>query len=275
MQTQIVYEDEAVLVIRKPAGLATESAGIGQKDVVSELKNYVAKKNPGKMPYLGIVHRLDQPVEGLLVFAKTKKAAEDLTTQLGKGTLKKEYLAVVCGKVPENTGRLVDYLIKVNGMAVVKDAADAQIKDAADAQIKDAADAQIKDAADAQVKDAADVQVKDAADARVKQAAYPQAKKAVLTYTKKAETEKFTLLAVQIETGRFHQIRAQLSHAGFPILGDEKYGSEESKELSREKKIRFTALCAASLSFRHPVTGKTMAFTQTPQNPAFADFVIE
>ncbi len=259
MQTQIVYEDEAVLVIRKPAGLATESAGIGQKDVVSELKNYVAKKNPGKMPYLGIVHRLDQPVEGLLVFAKTKKAAEDLTTQLGKGTLKKEYLAVVCGKVSENTGRLVDYLIKVNGMAVVKDAADAQIKDAADAQVKDAAD----------------VQVKDAADARVKQAAYPQAKKAVLTYTKKAETEKFTLLAVQIENGRFHQIRAQLSHAGFPILGDEKYSSEESKELSREKKIRFTALCAASLSFRHPVTGKTMAFTQTPQNPAFADFVIE
>ena len=235
MQTQIVYEDEAVLVIRKPAGLATESAGIGQKDVVSELKNYVAKKNPGKMPYLGIVHRLDQPVEGLLVFAKTKKAAENLTAQLGKGMLKKEYLAVVCGKVPENTGRLVDYLIKVNGMAVVKDAADAQVKQAAD----------------------------------------PQAKKAVLTYTKKAETGRLTLLAVQIETGRFHQIRAQLSHAGFPILGDEKYGSEESKELSREKKIRFTALCAASLSFRHPVTGKTMAFTQTPQNPAFADFAIE
>lgn len=243
MQTQIVYEDEAVLVIRKPAGLATESAGIGQKDVVSELKNYVAKKNPGKMPYLGIVHRLDQPVEGLLVFAKTKKAAENLTAQLGKGMLKKEYLAVVCGKVPENTGRLVDYLAKEKGMAVVKNAADAKTEKDVDAQAEKAAD--------------------------------PQAKKAVLTYTKKAETEKFTLLAVQIETGRFHQIRAQLSHAGFPILGDEKYGSEESKELSREKKIRFTALCAASLSFRHPVTGKTMAFTQTPQNPAFADFVIE
>lgn len=251
MQTQIVYEDEAVLVIRKPAGLATESAGIGRKDVVSELKNYVAKKNPGKMPYLGIVHRIDQPVEGLLVFAKTKKAAEDLTTQLGKGTLKKEYLAVVCGKVPENTGRLVDYLAKEKGMAVVKNAADAKTEKDVDAQVKDAADAQVKQAAD------------------------PQAKKAVLTYTKKAETGRLTLLAVQIETGRFHQIRAQLSHAGFPILGDEKYGSEESKELSREKKIRFTALCAASLSFRHPVTGKTMAFTQTPQNPAFADFAIE
>lgn len=243
MQTQIVYEDEAVLVIRKPAGLATESAGIGQKDVVSELKNYVAKKNPGKMPYLGVVHRLDQPVEGLLVFAKTKKAAENLTAQLGKGTLKKEYLAVVCGKVPENTGRLVDYLAKEKGMAVVKDAADAQAKKDADVQSEKAAD--------------------------------PQAKKAVLTYMKKAETGSLTLLAVQIETGRFHQIRAQLSHTGFPILGDEKYGSEESKELSREKKIRFTALCAASLSFRHPVTGKVMAFTQAPQNPAFAEFVIE
>lgn len=251
MQTQIVYEDEAVLVIRKPAGLATESAGIGRKDVVSELKNYVAKKNPGKMPYLGIVHRLDQPVEGLLVFAKTKKAAENLTAQLGKGTLKKEYLAVVCGKVPENTGRLVDYLAKEKGMAVVKNAADAKTEKDVDAQTEKDVDAQAGKAAD------------------------PQAKKAVLTYTKKAETEKFTLLAVQIETGRFHQIRAQLSHAGFPILGDEKYGSEESKELSREKKIRFTALCAASLSFRHPVTGKFMAFTQAPQNPAFADFVIE
>lgn len=259
MQTQIVYEDEAVLVIRKPAGLATESAGIGQKDVVSELKNYVAKKNPGKMPYLGVVHRLDQPVEGLLVFAKTKKAAENLTVQLGKGTLKKEYLAVVCGKVPENTGRLVDYLAKEKGMAVVKDAADTQAKKDADTQAKKDADAQAEKVADVQAEKAAD----------------PQAKKAVLTYTKKAETEKFTLLAVQIETGRFHQIRAQLSHAGFPILGDEKYGSEESKELSREKKIRFTALCAASLSFRHPVTGKIMAFTQAPQNPAFADFVIE
>lgn len=253
MQTQIVYEDEAVLVIRKPAGLATESAGIGQKDVVSELKNYVAKKNPGKMPYLGIVHRLDQPVEGLLVFAKTKKAAEDLTTQLGKGTLKKEYLAVVCGKVPENTGRLVDYLAKEKGMAVVRDTADA----------------------DVQAEKDADVQAKKDADVQSEKAADPQAKKAVLTYTKKAETGRLTLLAVQIETGRFHQIRAQLSHAGFPILGDEKYGSEESKELSRKKKIRFTALCAASLSFRHPVTGKIMAFTQAPQNPAFAEFVIE
>ena len=247
----IVYADERIVVAVKPAGvIATDTKRGGMPALLRQSLGTECIRT---------VHRLDAPVSGLMVCARSAYAAGELSRQIREGQFEKEYLAVVCGKVPENTGRLVDYLIKVNGMAVVKDAADVQVKNAADAQVKDAADVQVKDAADAQVKQAAD----------------PQAKKAVLTYTKKAETEKFTLLAVQIETGRFHQIRAQLSHAGFPILGDEKYGSEESKELSREKKIRFTALCAASLSFRHPVTGKTMAFTQAPQNPAFADFVIE
>ena len=80
MRTEILYEDKSIMVVRKPAGLAVQSAGIGQPDVVSELKSYLAKLpgagRPGKgEPYLGIVHRLDQPVEGLLVFAKDKKAA--------------------------------------------------------------------------------------------------------------------------------------------------------------------------------------------------------
>ena len=78
MRTEILYEDKSIMVVRKPAGLAVQSAGIGQPDVVSELKSYLAKLpgagRPGKGElYLGIVHRLDQPVEGLLVFAKDKK----------------------------------------------------------------------------------------------------------------------------------------------------------------------------------------------------------
>ncbi len=88
MRTEIVYEDKSIMVVRKPAGLAVQSAGIGQPDVVSELKSYLAKlpdagrPGPGKgEPYLGIVHRLDQPVEGLLVFAKDKKAAAILSKQ--------------------------------------------------------------------------------------------------------------------------------------------------------------------------------------------------
>ena len=97
MRCEILYEDETIIVIRKPAGLATQSAKVGEADVVSELKKYLAE-NGAKNPYIGVVHRLDQPVEGLLVFAKTKDAAAGLTKQLSAGTLNKHYYALVCGK---------------------------------------------------------------------------------------------------------------------------------------------------------------------------------
>ena len=82
MKTEILYEDGNLLVVRKPAGLATQTAGVGKADVVSELKNYLAASGGAKPPYLGVIHRLDQPVEGLLVFAKNRQAAGALTKQL-------------------------------------------------------------------------------------------------------------------------------------------------------------------------------------------------
>ena len=125
MKTEILYEDNSILVIRKPAGLAVQSARIGQPDVVSELKSHLAKLpdtgrlGPGKgEPYLGIVHRLDQPVEGVLVFAKEKKAAAALTKQLSDGTLNKHYYAVLCGYPAVAEGELVDYLRKEGSVAV-------------------------------------------------------------------------------------------------------------------------------------------------------------
>ena len=130
-----------------------------------------------------------------------------------------------------------------------------------------------------------------------RQQQYPEAKKAVLCYTvlrgasaaRSGEemvqgTEVFRdslegkissvpahveMLDVCIETGRFHQIRAQLAHAGFPLLGDAKYGTEESMVYSRELGIRNVALCAYRIRFRHPVTGKEMDFRIQPGNPAF------
>ena len=125
MRTEILYEDKIIMVIRKPAGLAVQSAGIGQPDVVSELKSHLAKLpdtgrlGPGKgEPYLGIVHRLDQPVEGVLVFAKEKKSAAVLTKQLSAGTLNKQYYAVLCGYPAVAEGELVDYLRKEGSVAV-------------------------------------------------------------------------------------------------------------------------------------------------------------
>ena len=120
MRTEILYEDNSVLVIRKPAGLAVQSARIGQADVVSELKSYLAKQAGAGQgePYLAVIHRLDQPVEGVLVFAKEKKSAAVLTKQLSAGTLNKQYYAVLCGYPDASEGELVDYLRKEGSVAV-------------------------------------------------------------------------------------------------------------------------------------------------------------
>ena len=137
MKTEILYEDNSILVIRKPAGLAVQSAGIGQADVVSELKSHLAKlpdagrPGPGKgEPYLGIVHRLDQPVEGLLVFAKDKKAAAALSKQLAEGALNKHYYAVLCGYPDCPEGDLVDYLRKEGNVAVAVTGREQEFADA-------------------------------------------------------------------------------------------------------------------------------------------------
>ncbi len=109
IEDYILYEDKNIIVCHKPAGLAVQNARIGSaEDMESALKNYLYKKEPGKMPYLGIVHRLDQPVEGILVFAHTPFAAKELSRQILGGQMEKIYLAVTKEK-PEgrgDTGRL-------------------------------------------------------------------------------------------------------------------------------------------------------------------------
>lgn len=231
MKTKIVHEDRDILVCHKPAGLAVESAAIGRMDMVSELKNFL------KSPYLGVVHRLDQPVEGLLVFAKNPKAAAELSKQLQTNTLNKEYFAAVCGKPNAESAKLVDYLQKDNETRMAK------------------------------------VVCQGVADA----------KEAILTYrvlkTLEEQDALISLLQVQIQTGRFHQIRAQLSNAGIPILGDQKYGNAESVELSKKIAIMSgqgvinVALCACSLEFKHPVSRETLSFQITPTEGAFGLFL--
>ncbi len=111
-KTKIIYEDNGILVCRKPAGLAVQTAAGYQSDMVSELKNYLSRMTGEKNPYLGVVHRLDQPVEGLLVFARSKRAAASLSKQLTEGRLNKKYLAVLARIPEEMEGQRVDYLKK-------------------------------------------------------------------------------------------------------------------------------------------------------------------
>ena len=102
-QPEIIYEDEDILVCRKPAGIATQTKRLGQKDMESILKNYIAVNNrkAGRTqpPYIGIVHRLDQPVEGVMVYAKTPQAAAKLSEQVKKRFVGKHYYALV--QLPE------------------------------------------------------------------------------------------------------------------------------------------------------------------------------
>lgn len=111
---KILYEDKEQIVIHKPAGLATQTARLGECDLVSEVKNYISKETGISNPYTAVINRLDQPVEGIVLFAKNAKAAAGLTEQLKSGTMKKYYYAVVYGHMDRPDGQLTDYLIKDN-----------------------------------------------------------------------------------------------------------------------------------------------------------------
>lgn len=108
----IIYEDNSIMVIHKLPGIATETARLGAKDLVSEIKSYLKKK--GESTYLGVIHRLDQPVEGIVVFAKTKVAAAFLSNQVTGNngrSMVKEYKALVYGHMSCDKGTFTDYLV--------------------------------------------------------------------------------------------------------------------------------------------------------------------
>ncbi|WP_099470210.1 RluA family pseudouridine synthase [Konateibacter massiliensis] len=121
MNIKTTYEDKSIIIVQKQSGIAVETAKIGEIDMVSQLRTYRQERENDS--YIGVVHRLDQPVEGILVFAKTKEAAAALSRQISQGEMKKYYLALLCGTPKEQEKKLEDYLLKngkTNTSAVVK-----------------------------------------------------------------------------------------------------------------------------------------------------------
>ncbi|MBQ9156885.1 MAG: RluA family pseudouridine synthase [Eubacterium sp.] len=109
----IIYEDESIIVCEKPAGMPVQSDNSRDMDVETFLKHRIYERQAGEEePYLTAVHRLDRPVGGLMVFAKTKEAAADLSRQIQEGAFEKYYQAVVCGSPSAESGTLTDYLLK-------------------------------------------------------------------------------------------------------------------------------------------------------------------
>ena len=231
---KIVYEDGDVLVVYKEAGFPVQTGVTSRLDLVSLLKRHLSEEGSGGNPYLGLIHRLDQPVEGILVFAKNPKAAAALSAQVsakssGKGTeMRKVYQAVVL--LPDENS--------------VKKAKEAKTR--------------VVTLRDELVRNYEDNS------SRVVHAPEKESRLAELTYRtlkiwRSAEGVQKALLEIHLRTGRHHQIRVQLSHAGLPIEGDRKYGNEENLPATRP-----LCLCATLLQFRHPVTGKKMKFEVTP-----------
>lgn len=117
---KVYYEDNHLLVVYKPVNILSQSDITGDIDLLSVVKDYIKEKyqKPGNV-YIGLVHRLDRPTCGLMVFAKTSKAASRLSEQIQKHEFEKEYVAVVHGILKEKTGTFVDYLERKDNMSFV------------------------------------------------------------------------------------------------------------------------------------------------------------
>ena len=220
MQLEIIYEDREILVCFKPAGVATQTAKLSSQDMVSLIKNYLAKQKGDKSPYVGVIHRLDQPVSGLLVFAKNQKAAASLSRQIQDGNANKDYLALCEGTLEAKEGTLVHYIMKNSVTNLAKAITENEYKSLYENVVVNRKD---------------------------KEQEKSLYKKAILTYEVEKEFEDSSIIKIHLQTGRFHQIRAQFSFIGHALLGDAKYGTATSRNVSMKKRINKIALCAYRL----------------------------
>lgn len=209
MTFQVLYEDNHLLVINKPAGWVTQGALPDQESVVTHVADYLRQKysKPGNV-FVGIVSRLDALVTGALPLARTSKCAARLSEQIRERSMKKIYWAWVEGRMPSEEGTLEHWLVRRESELVTT----------------------------------------------VHQKPVQDAMHAILHYRKLGESGGNDWLEIDLETGRKHQIRAQLSFVGCPIQGDHRYGAK-----GRTKKG--IGLHCRSVTFLHPTTKVSITCT--------------
>jgi 23S rRNA pseudouridine1911/1915/1917 synthase len=205
----VLYVDNHLLAVNKEAGLLTQPSGTKDDNLEDRAKAWIKREyhKPGAV-FLEAVHRIDRPVAGIVLFARSSKALSRLNEAMRQGDCEKSYLALVSGAPREREAVLQDWLFHGKYRA------------------------------------------------EIAQAGSRGAKLASLSYTVLRHIGRRSLLRIVLGSGRYHQIRAQLAHAGCPILGDHKYGSQE-----RWRQHGCIALQHASLRISHPVTRESMLFT--------------
>nr|WP_090573521.1 RluA family pseudouridine synthase [Paenibacillus sp. OV219] len=209
----VLYEDNHLLAVIKPPGILSQADDTGEPDMVTLLKEDLKARygKPGNV-FVGLVHRLDRPVGGAMLFAKTSKAAGRLSESVRSRSFDKLYVAVVHGTPEASSGRLRHFLRKDAGRNIVT------------------------------------VHTKQVQDA----------KEAILDYAVVAKHGAFSLVAVKLLTGRSHQIRAQMSAIGCPLVYDRKYGAPA---VQGEQDI---ALWSAMVGVSHPVTKEWLTLHAAP-----------
>ncbi len=202
---EILYIDNHLIVVKKPAGMLVQGDSTGRITLFECAKRFIKEhyQKSGEV-FLGLVHRLDRPVSGVVVFARTSKGAARLSEQIRNHQFKKSYIALVEGETPKD-GQYIDYLTR---------------------------------------KDHKAVQVKS-----------EHGRYSELYFKRLHYRAGISGVEIELKTGRYHQIRAQFSARGFPIIGDRKYGSKKS---IRNDEI---ALHAVSTTFYHPVRNELLTIT--------------
>ena len=200
---EVVYEDNHIIIVNKRPGEIVQGDKTGDEPLSETVKKYLKEKyqKPGNV-FCGVAHRLDRPVWGLVVFAKTSKALARLNEMFRDGKVRKTYWAVTRNRPPKQSDRLVHYITTT----------------------------------ERNNKSYASLQPKKGA------------KEAVLSYSLIGASDRYNLLEVNLETGRKHQIRVQLSAVGCPIKGDLKYGDKRSNPDGS------ISLQAHRIEFEHPVS---------------------
>ncbi len=205
---KVLYEDNHIIVVIKPYNVLSQGDSTKDPSIMDEIKTYIKIKyhKPGNV-YLGLVHRLDRPVGGIMVFARSSKAAARLTKAFQQHTVEKKYLAIVHGKMEKTSGELKDKIEKG------KDGKSFISEDGKDAILE-----------------------------------YQ-----VLDYNQEHDC---SLISIILKTGRHHQIRVQFSSRGHYLIGDQRYGILDKKQIH---------LFAYSLSFPHPTTKEILTFKYYPE----------
>ncbi len=216
-----LYEDNHIIIVDKRAGEIVQGDKTGDTPLSETIKQYLKEKynKPGNV-FCGVVHRIDRPVAGVVVFAKTSKALTRLNDMLRKGEIHKTYWALVEGHPEKEEDTLTDMLVsdgRINKTFVARQGA-------------------------------------------------TDAKKSILKYKTIARGDRYTLLEINLLTGRKHQIRAQLSNIGHPIKGDLKYGAR------RNNPDGGISLLARHIEFVHPVSKEPIS-VDAPIPAEFAKFL--